>query len=235
MEFDKEAESILILQALSGKYTPDVLSLVNQDDFHDNTNNALFSLIGQMFNNNEPLSLLSVSNKAKDLFHDFMRKNSFASLSDISLSIVKSDIPLLAKRLKNATQNRQLMDMVRHAADDVKAEKNPADTAADAQDRLIKMGQDSERSLISPKDLSLICAKSTEERMDEKTRNKQVIYTAFKSFNNLTGGFEKGDLVILSGSTGGGKSALAMNFAAQIGVVQKRPTLYINTEIKFMP
>lgn len=42
---------------------------------------------------------------------------------------------------------------------------------------------------------------------------------------------EAGDLVILSGETGGGKSAFAANLARDIAVTQKQPLLYINNEM----
>lgn len=49
--------------------------------------------------------------------------------------------------------------------------------------------------------------------------------------NRATGGLESGDLVILSGSTGGGKSAFAANLSRDICVTQKLPGLYINSEM----
>ena len=109
MEFDKEAEGILIMLSMEGKYTADVLSQVGLDDFHDNTNKDLFLDIVAMFSNNEELSLLSVDSKHHDLIHEFMRKNGFSVLTDMALVAKKSDIPVMAKRVKSAKENRQLL------------------------------------------------------------------------------------------------------------------------------
>ena len=88
-----------------------------------------------------------------------------------------------------------------------------------------------ERVYISPQEMSDTCVLSLRDRYEEGRREKKVIRTEFKSINYATGGLEKGDLIILSAETGGGKSAFAMNLAYQIGIVQKRPVLYLNSEM----
>ncbi|MGB9886691.1 MAG: DnaB-like helicase C-terminal domain-containing protein [Moorellales bacterium] len=44
---------------------------------------------------------------------------------------------------------------------------------------------------------------------------------------------ERGHLIILAGETGKGKTALALNLAVNLGVRQKVPTLYVNTEMSW--
>lgn len=44
---------------------------------------------------------------------------------------------------------------------------------------------------------------------------------------------ERGHLVILAGETGKGKTALALNVAVNLGVRQRIPTLYVNTEMSW--
>ena len=58
-----------------------------------------------------------------------------------------------------------------------------------------------------------------------------MLYTSFNNLNYATGGFEKGDLVIMSAETGGGKSAFAMNICRDMGIMQKRPVFYLNSEM----
>ena len=82
---------------------------------------------------------------------------------------------------------------------------------------------------MSPKDLANRCADEVAVRMDKK-RNKAV-FTSFNRLNKISGGFEDGDLIILSGGTGTGKSAFAMNLTRDIGITQKVPCLYINSEM----
>jgi replicative DNA helicase len=58
------------------------------------------------------------------------------------------------------------------------------------------------------------------------------IYTKFKKMNQMiNGGFDAGDLIILAAPTGHGKTNLAMNFMESFAMVQKVPTLYVNTEM----
>jgi replicative DNA helicase len=67
--------------------------------------------------------------------------------------------------------------------------------------------------------------------MDTEKRKASVINLSFGSINRAIGGFEKGDLIILSAESGAGKSAFSMNIARDVGVVMKRPILYMNSEM----
>lgn len=44
-------------------------------------------------------------------------------------------------------------------------------------------------------------------------KKRNLYATGFKNFDSIAGGYQRGDMVMLAGSTGGGKSILAMNMA----------------------
>ena len=56
-----------------------------------------------------------------------------------------------------------------------------------------------ERVYISPQEMAETCMDAICERMDNDKRHEKVLYTSFKKLNGITGGFEKGDLVIKKG------------------------------------
>jgi predicted ATP-dependent serine protease len=67
--------------------------------------------------------------------------------------------------------------------------------------------------------------------MDVDKRKASVINVSYGSLNRAIGGFEKGDLIILSAESGAGKSAFSMNIARDVGVTMRRPVLYMNSEM----
>jgi replicative DNA helicase len=80
--------------------------------------------------------------------------------------------------------------------------------------------------------MALLMIKSTADRMDKTKRDSEVIYTSYEQFNRKSGGFEKGNLVILSAGSGVGKSALAINFIRDVAYVANKSALYLNSEMK---
>ena len=232
MEQDRQAEVILLSLATDNKYTSDIVSKIVAEDFTTIPHKELFNLINDMFNHNEDISLLSIDSKNHEVLKNFMVYNSFAKMAEISMVAVKSDIGVMIDRIKKATESRNLMHISRSIQDMVNNNMDTSEIVEEIQNGIINIEKhDKEENIITPENMAMICADSAANRMDEEKRNKDVIYSPFKKLNQITGGFEKGDLIILSGSTGGGKSAFALNLAYPIGVIQKRPTLFINTEM----
>lgn len=68
--------------------------------------------------------------------------------------------------------------------------------------------------------------------LNPKKLNRKGFYTKYRGLNTrINGGFAEGDLIILSAPTGHGKTLLSMNLIESFAMVQKVPTLYLNTEM----
>lgn len=67
-------------------------------------------------------------------------------------------------------------------------------------------------------------------RLDDHKR-RGLIFTQFQFLNNLTMGFEPGDLIIVSGRTGVGKSSFGQALCLNVGIKQSRETVIINSEL----
>ena len=66
---------------------------------------------------------------------------------------------------------------------------------------------------------------------DPEERQKKTINMPWPIFQKVVGGFGAEELVIVSAKSGQGKSVFALNVAIEVGVTQKIPTLYINSEL----
>lgn len=65
-----------------------------------------------------------------------------------------------------------------------------------------------------------------------KTKERRIgIPTQFTTFNKMTGGFHGGELIIVAGRPGSGKTAIALNIAQHLGVDQYRPVGFFSLEM----
>lgn len=140
------------------------------------------------------------------------------------------DIPTLAKRLKECVKWRRWQKLAMDLATMAEEHTANADISAAVEKVLAEItGNGATRTLISPQDMASVCMESVLARKDKDARAAKIVPCGFAKLDNLTGGFEKGDLIILSAESGAGKSAFAMNVAKNVG--QNKPVLYLNSEM----
>lgn len=198
------------------------------DDFTDQRFKEVFSMICEMYESNKKVDITSLLIENKDTIQKLF---GFTYIETFSLMIVQGADAMI-ERLKNQTKARHLIHLAYGIKKSLSEDKSCDDIYTDIENEIIKnTSTGAERVYISPKAMAQTCLQAMNDRMKPELKDKKVINTSFKYLNEVTGGFEKGDLIILSAETGGGKSAFAMNLANQIGCTQKRPTLYLNSEM----
>ena len=69
------------------------------------------------------------------------------------------------------------------------------------------------------------------ENLYKKKRRITGIETGFTSFDKLTSGLQKGNLIILAARPGIGKTALALNIASNVAIQQKKPVAVFSMEM----
>jgi replicative DNA helicase len=199
--------------------------------FCDGGRRAVFEIIGQMYGQDKSVNMLTVSERAQDL----IRQYGLANLGICGDYGLKSMFPAYVAKLKKVHHYRRLVEQAQKIVQGVHDFADPEVLSAEVADELYGVAtEDRAEPIITPGEQAERIVETVSCQMDEDERKKHSIYTSFKRLNYLTGGFNAGDLVIISGPTGGGKTALAMNFVRDIALVQKLPALYINTEMSRM-
>jgi replicative DNA helicase len=195
--------------------------------FCDGGRRAVFEIIGQMYGQDKSVNMLTVSERAQDL----IRQYGLANLGICGDYGLKSMFPAYVAKLKKVHHYRRLVEQAQKIVQGVHDFADPEVLSAEVADELYGVAaEDRTEPIITPAEQAERIVETVSCQMDEDERKKHSIYTSFKRLNYLTGGFNAGDLVIISGPTGGGKTALAMNFVRDIALVQKLPALYINTK-----
>ena len=225
--------SVLSAAVYREEWLLDVLQSLNVEDFTRNETRAMFSVIRNMYGRGEKVSLETISLHGKEL-----NDAGYVSGRDITFTELVGNPPMLnefhgfVETLREMTARREIYraaqtteKMIQHG--------EMSDVAYAELERVIMMrtATNMKREMLSPHDLAVAITDAVEERANQDKRNKRVVYTAFGSFNRLSGGLEKGDLIILSAESGAGKSAFAMNLANGVAIKNKRSLLYLNSEM----
>lgn len=231
---DTQAECAVLSAACSRKdWLLDVLQTAKAEDFTTGETAAVFSVIAKMYEAGEEISVHTVGLKQKALEDAGYIKGRGLSLSDILLyPIMPHEFTAYMSALKESTERRRIFRAAQTAENMIRAGES-SDVAFEQLERAVmertKTGMN--RELLTPQDMQKAILEAIENRADAEKRKQKVLYTSFAKLNRLSGGLEKGDLIILSAESGAGKSAFAMNIAYGTACVNKRPTLYLNSEM----
>ena len=231
--YDSDAEYLICSNMLEGKdCIAQILERIKPEYFFETDARNVFQMIRQMYLDGvEEINICTLSDRYMDRLQGlgFGGRSMFQALSGRTL---RSDTKVLIERFTKAYKQRKLSSLADGVLVAMKAGASENEICQNVQDRLLELTDTTaERTLIKPMDMRLSMLEAVESRMDKEKRGKKVIYTKFRKLNQATNGFDKGDLVILSAESGGGKSAFAMNIAHQVGVVEKRAVLYLNSEM----
>lgn len=221
---DIHAETKTIVAMLND---PDVLAegmtVLTERHFFDNQNKLVYGIMRKMYEDGKPVTPITIVSDAS--------KIPGFRLTDIlqNTFVTKGEIGWLCERLEDARQGNEVGRILEQASRDIREMKTVEVLDAVAE-KLCTVGMKAEREeVLSAKELAVRALKHISNRMDKGPGG--AIFTQWPKLNRMTGGFEPGDLVIISAPTGKGKSAFAQNIAASLSVVQTIPTLYINSEM----
>lgn len=211
----------------------DVLQALTVEDFSRNETRAVFSVIRNMYGRGEKISLEALTLHSKELSDaGYVAGRDMTFVQLVGNPPMAHEFPAYIDTIKEMSARREVYRAAQ-AAENMIQQGEMADVAYAELERVVmaRTATGMTREMLSPHDLAMAMADAVEERVKADERNKRVVYTAFGSFNRLSGGLEKGDLIILSAESGAGKSAFAMNLANGVAVKNKRPLLYLNSEM----
>jgi len=232
---DVSAEcSILSAAAYREEWLLDVLDGVTLEDFSLAETRAMFSVIAKMHERGENVTLETIMLHGKELSDaGYVAGRDLTFTELIGNPPMEHELPGYISTVKEMTARRQVLQAAQTAANMIQ-KGEMSDAAYNELERLVmaRTATGMTREKLSPADMGDAIEAAVDERMDKDALKKAVVYTTFGTLNRACGGFEKGDLVILSAESGAGKSAFSMNLANGIAITMKRPCLYLNSEMQ---
>ena len=206
----------------------DGLAELKAEDFSDRFHQHVFEAMNVMWQKEQPVNAITVYEEIKSIAKG--RGTSWMALKDAFWP--KGTFAEMVRRLADFSKARKLAAAAQ-AAIQACRENEPVESVIESlESELFNLtGGEDKEDVVTPKQQAEDILSVVAERMDEKSRNKKCLYTASFELNTATGGLEAGDLVIISGPPGGGKTALTQNIVKDIAITQKVSALYINTEM----
>lgn len=196
--------------------------LPDPDDFYRQAHRTLYSVVLHLYEKGEPVDLITASNELNS--RGKMDEVGGPSYLTHLISVVptSANVEYYANIVKEKAMLRKLIYAGTTIASMGYHEEEPIDDLVDTSERLIfniaerRLSQD----FVALKPI----LHSTFSKIEELYAHKAHITgvpTGFKDFDNLTAGFQNGNLVIIAARPSMGKTALCLNIAQYAAVKDK--------------
>ncbi len=191
-----------------------VADTLTAGDFYLPAHGKIYDAVMELFEKNEPIDILSVTNKLKDkgLLMDI---GGSSYVSELVASVpTASHVAHYAKLVK---QKRVLRDLVRTAAEITEKVFSPGeDTEAlldEIEQKVFAISQDSRPQNFVPLKDELKAAYERIEKLHQGEKGLRGVTTGFDEIDNYLSGLQRSDLIILGARPSLGKTALCLDIA----------------------
>lgn len=209
-----------------------IADLIKVGDFYKDAHNTVYEMMLELYEEREPIDVLSLSNKLeeKKKLDEIGGSSYLASLVNtvpsasniVHYAKVVQKKALLRRLIKEATE---ILEMGYHEGDDVEK------ILDEAEQKIFYVSQKYIKQDFIPIKSIL---ESAFERIDRLHREENVLRgvpTGFADLDNILAGLQKSDLVILAARPSIGKTTLALDIARHAGTKLKIPVGIFSLEM----
>jgi replicative DNA helicase len=228
-----EAEqSILGAILIDNEALPKALEVIDPDDFYKQSHRKIFQAMIELFEKSEPIDLITLTDNMK-------RQEELDAVGGVSyLSSLVNMVPTAAnikyhsKIIREKGLLRNLLRSATEIASRVYEDNLEAEELVDYAERSIFDISD-KRIKASFVTLKEVIKGSFEmiEHLYDKKETVTGVPSGFKDLDNLTTGFQKGDLIVVGGRPSMGKTAFALNVAQHVGLESREPVAIFSLEM----
>jgi replicative DNA helicase len=228
-----EAEqSILGAILIDNEALPKALEVIDLDDFYKQSHRKIFQAMIELFEKSEPIDLITLTDNMK-------RRDDLDAVGGVSyLSSLVNMVPTAAnikyhsKIVREKGLLRNLLRSATEIASRVYEDNLEAEELVDYAEKSIFDIAD-KRIKASFVTLKEVIKGSFEmiEHLYDKKETVTGVPSGFKDLDNLTTGFQKGDLIVIGGRPSMGKTAFALNVAQHVGLESREPVAIFSLEM----
>lgn len=201
-------------------------------DFYKETHGKIYEAALDLFKNREPIDILTVTARLKEK-DDLETIGGTGYLAEVVNFVpTASNIAHYASIVQKKRTLRDLIDASHHISSLGYDEDKDIERVLDeAEQKVFGIAQGSLKHDFLRIGQAL---EATWERIDELHNNKgklRGIPTGFSDLDNILGGLQKSDLIVLAARPSLGKTALALDIARHIAVKEKKPVAIFSLEM----
>ncbi len=197
-----------------------IVDIIDSEDFYREDHRTIYQVFLDLYEKNEPIDLVTVSSLARD--KGLIEKiGGVANLSRIADAMPTSaNITQYAKLVREKALLRNLMRTATEIVERGYQVDTDVDNFIDDAEQLIFEISEKKykQSFYAIKDLVMENVKVI-ERLCEKKQAITGVATGFTELDRMTGGFQRSDLIIVAGRPSMGKTALCLNIAQNVALM----------------
>ncbi|MGB0894906.1 MAG: replicative DNA helicase [Parashewanella sp.] len=213
-----------------------VAEAVVRDDFYSRSHRLIFDAMSKLVESGQPLDLVTVTEQL-ELMNQLDEAGGFAYISEIT-----KNTPSAGNILSYAEIVREravVREMIRVAHDIADAGYNTEGRSSGelldlAESKVFKIAEQRADANEGPEGIKSILEK-TVDKIEELYNNPHNgvtgVSSGFGDLDNMTAGFQSGDLVIVAARPSMGKTTFAMNLCEQAALHEEKPVLIFSLEM----
>lgn len=209
-----------------------VLEILKEGDFYREAHRKIFSAMLQLYENNEPVDLITLSEVLKKR-EEMETVGGLEYLNSLVNSIpTAANIAYYAKIIKEKSLLRKLINRATEIINEGYGDSRDVNEFLDRSERLIfEIAEDRVRPSYFPLKDILKSSFKTIEKLFESRQLITGVPTGFKKLDELTSGLQPSDLIIIAGRPSMGKTAFALNITQHASIEGGIPSVIFSLEM----
>jgi len=224
-------EVVLGAMMIDKKGVDEVIDILSAEAFYKDAHKHIFEAIFKLFENSEPVDLLTVSSQLKKDAKLDLVGGDFYLISLTQRVSSSAHIEFHARIILQKYIQRSLIkisnEIIEEAYDET---KDVFDLLDNAEAKLYEVTQGNIKKSTETAQSLVIQAKKKIEDISNK-EGLSGIPSGFDKLDKLTSGWQESDLVIVAARPGMGKTALTLSMARNIAVNQNIPVAFFSLEM----
>ncbi|MBQ9599892.1 MAG: replicative DNA helicase, partial [Clostridia bacterium] len=233
LPYSQEAELAVIGSALyNSSSVAESAEIVKSSDFYFPQNREIYAAILELFNQNEAIDFITVSEVLS-------KKDKLEAVGGMEyLKTAAENVPTTrhvgyySQIIKDKSTLRSLIQNANAIADMAYGENDRVERIVDKAGQLVfDVSSDRENGSILP--ISDIFKDSYQKLVENSLNGSGLtgLDTGFTELNRRTGGMHGGELILIAGRPGMGKSSFAVNIAEHVAINNKKAVAIFNLEM----
>jgi len=224
-------EVVLGAMMIDKKGVDEVIDILSPDAFYKEAHQHIFEAIFKLFENSEPIDLLTVSSQLRKDQRLDQVGGDFYLISLTQKVSSSAHIEFHARIILQKFIQRSLIKISNEIIEDSYDEtKDVFDLLDKAESKLYEVTQGNiKKSSETAQDLVIQAKKKIEEISNKE--GLSGIPSGFDKLDKLTSGWQESDLIIVAARPGMGKTALTLSMARNIAVNQNIPVAFFSLEM----
>ncbi|MCG6553339.1 MAG: replicative DNA helicase [Candidatus Magnetominusculus sp. LBB02] len=208
------------------------IEIISPADFYKDSHRCIFAAMLGLLDKSEPIDIITLADQLR-------RQDDIEKAGGMSyLSTVVNSVPTAAnviyhcKIIREKAILRGLIQGATGIISNIYEESQDADEMMDFAERTIfALSEQRMRRPFSKLDEVVKESLKMIERLYDNKEAVTGVASGFKDLDELTTGFQQGDLIIIGGRPSMGKTALCLNIAQHVGISVKEPVAIFSLEM----